>query len=101
MALTAAVASVSARFAVAEVGPLCCMLVAQGMPTSASETTIEMTPKARPIARVIGPWVASLESNLDQDSAQLASSARPAPSPEPKPLGAVAGLAGAGGGDFR
>src|SRR5262245_55551869 len=78
------------------------MFIAQRMPTSASETTIEMRPKARPIARVIGPWVASLEPDLDQDSAQLASSAQLAITPKPKPTGGLAaggvGTDGAAGG---
>jgi hypothetical protein len=63
MPLTAAVASDSARFAVEEVGPLFFIEVAHRIPTSASDTTMDMRPKTRPIARVIGLWVVSLESN--------------------------------------
>jgi hypothetical protein len=52
--LTAAVASRSAFLVEDEVGPLDCMLAAHRMATSASETTIEIRPKARPITRRIG-----------------------------------------------
>ena len=52
--LTAAVASCCAFLVLAEVGPLCCIVNAQRTATSASEQTIEIRPKARPIAQISG-----------------------------------------------
>ena len=53
--------SVQGTNTVDDVGPLCCIVNAHMIATRASDTTIEMRPKARPIARGIGLWASSLE----------------------------------------